>query len=139
MKSVANLMKLGVILMLFAYASKCNLVDPDVTKVLTVYDDNPFVTKNDKLRTSVAMTVPYDAVIKEEDVICESLIKGKFAVAHFNVSIKEHGDAWEYMYSTWLSENNQQVRDAVPFELCVEVPASNFRDKTKMDVYTPIL
>jgi DNA gyrase inhibitor len=43
---------------LFEFAKKNDLVIPDVTKVITIYHDNPFITDEKNLRTSVAMTVP---------------------------------------------------------------------------------
>lgn len=43
---------------LFTFASENNLIDPDETKVLTIYNDNPFITAEKNLRTSVAMTIP---------------------------------------------------------------------------------
>jgi AraC family transcriptional regulator len=46
---------------LVAFAEKNNLVIHDVTRILTIYHDNPFITKETNLRTSMAMTVPLDS------------------------------------------------------------------------------
>ena len=43
---------------LFEFATKNELIIQDETKVLTIYDDNPFITDAKNLRTSVAMTIP---------------------------------------------------------------------------------
>ncbi|MDT2524063.1 MULTISPECIES: hypothetical protein [Enterococcus] len=40
---------------LFDFATENNLIVQDETKVLTMYDDNPFITQEKKLRTSPAM------------------------------------------------------------------------------------
>ena len=86
---------------LFEFATKNDLIVPDVTKVLTIYNDNPFITDDKNLRTSVAMTVPSDAKIIDSGNICESSISGKFGVGHFELSAKQYGEAWQYMYQEW--------------------------------------
>ena len=43
---------------LFEFATKNELIIENETKVLTIYDDNPFITDAKNLRTSVAMTIP---------------------------------------------------------------------------------
>ena len=76
---------------LFEFATKNDLIVPDVTKVLTIYNDNPFITDDKNLRTSVAMTVPSDAKIIDSGNICESSISGKFGVVHFELSAIQYG------------------------------------------------
>lgn len=123
---------------LFKFASDNDLLDPKTTKVLTMYDDNPFITDEKNLRTSIAMTMPNDCEIKETGEICLSNISGKFMVGHFELSPKEYGDAWKYMYEEWLFKNEAQARDAIPFELYVTEPPRNFKDKSFTDIYIPI-
>lgn len=123
---------------LFDFATKNNLIIPDVTKVLTMYNDNPFITDEKNLRTSVAMTIPNDIDIIEEDEICISNINGKFGLGHFNISRNEYGKAWEYMYNEWLFKEKYKARDAVPFELYVTEPPMNSKDKSFTDIYIPI-
>lgn len=123
---------------LFAFATKNNLIDPNETKVLTIYDDNPFITEDKNLRTSVAMTIPNDATVSEYGNICVSNISGKFGVGHFEINAKEYGEAWNYMYQEWLFKDEKKVRDAVPFELYVSEPPKNMKDKSFTDIYIPI-
>lgn len=123
---------------LFQFATENNLIIPNKTKVLTIYDDNPFITDEKNLRTSVAMTIPNDAVVKESGNICLSSISGKFGVGHFELSAKEYGDAWQYMYQEWLLKDEKKARDAVPFELFVTEPPKNFKDRSFTDIYIPI-
>lgn len=78
---------------LFEFATEQNLIDPEITKVLTIYDDNPYITHEENLRTSVAMIIPNDAEVKERGEICVSSISGKFGVGHFELSAKEYGNA----------------------------------------------
>ncbi|CAJ1201122.1 DNA gyrase inhibitor [Companilactobacillus paralimentarius] len=123
---------------LFDFGTKNDLIVPDETKVLTMYDDNPFITADKNLRTSVAMTVPNEANVIEDDNVCLSRISGKFGVGHFELSPKEYGDAWKYMYDEWLLKNPEQARDAVPFELYVTDPPKSFKGRSQTDIYIPI-
>ena len=124
---------------LFEFATKNNLIDSDKTKVLTMYNDNPFITNEDNLRTSVAMTIPNDSKVAESGNVCESTISGKFAVGHFEMSGKEYGDAWQYMYQEWLFKGKADPRDAIPFEMYITEPPKNLKDKSLTDIYIPIL
>lgn len=123
---------------LFEFATKNDLIVENETKVLTIYDDNPFIADDKNLRTSVAMTIPNDRTVQETGNICLSSISGKFGVGHFELSAKEYGDAWNYMYQEWLFRDDQKARDAVPFEVYITEPPKNFRDKSLTDIYIPI-
>jgi AraC family transcriptional regulator len=87
---------------IFNFARENNLIIENVTKVLTIYHDNPFITNEKDLRTSVAMTVPLDAKFQETDEITSMIISGKYGVGHFHLSPSEYGEAWKYMYEKWL-------------------------------------
>jgi AraC family transcriptional regulator len=123
---------------LFDFAESNNLIIPDFTKVLTIYHDNPFITNEKQLRTSVAMTVPPIIPIEESGDICITEISGKFGVGHFEITAGEYGAAWNYMYEEWLFPGEQKPRDAVPFELYVTEPPKNFKSKSFTDIYIPI-
>lgn len=124
---------------LYDFAAKHKLIVADETKVLTVYDDNPFITNGEHLRTSVAMTISADARIIESGNICESSISGKFGVGHFNLAAAQYGEAWQYMYQEWLFKGNATARDAVPFEIYMTEPSKNLKEKSRTDIYIPIL
>lgn len=123
---------------LFAYAGKYDMVDKSFTKVMTLYHDNPYITKGSNLRTSVAMLIPDDVHCVEEGDICEMTVVGKFGVGSFEISAKEYGEAWDYMYHEWLFKEAVTPRDAVPFELYVDEPPRNMKDTSHTDIYIPI-
>ena len=123
---------------LFTFATENNLIDPDITKVLTMYDDNPYITDQKNLRTSVAMIIPTNVNVKEQGNICISSISGKFGVGHFELSPKEYSEAWQYMYQEWLFKDPTKSRDAIPFELYVTEPPKNLSGKSLTDIYIPI-
>lgn len=123
---------------LFNYAQKKNLINEETTKVMTIYHDNPFITEEKNLRTSVAMTVPLDFNCNDNEKISTMIIGGKFAVLHFNLSLKEYEEAWNYTYQEWLFKSKEKPRDTFPFELYVTKPPKNFKDKSQTDIYVPI-
>ena len=124
---------------LFLFAKNNQLVEEGVSKVLTIYHDNPFITSEDNLRTSVAMTVPVDSEITTEGQINSMTMDGRFAVFHFDLSPKEYEEAWNYVYAQEQLENaTYKLRDAIPFELYVTEPSRNFNAKSKTDIYIPV-
>lgn len=122
---------------LFDFATKNNLIDQDMTKVLTIYHDNPYVTSQEQLRTSVAMIVPSNLSIVEEGEISVMCLSGCFAVGHFDIKLNEYEEAWKTMYQT-LFDQNTEFEDRAPFELYVNVPPKNFKDTSLVNIYVPI-
>jgi AraC family transcriptional regulator len=123
---------------LVLFAEKNDLIIPDVTKILTIYHDNPFITKGTDLRTSMAMTIPLDSKYKEEGNISTMNISGKYAILHYNLSRKEYSEAWDYSYQEYLFKSNEKPRDTFPFEMYITEPPKNAKDKSLTDIYIPI-
>lgn len=123
---------------LFAFAEENDLIIPNETKVLTMYHDNPFITDEKNLRTSVAMTIPANRRTEESGDVCVSSISGKFGVGHFEMTPGEYTEAWNFMYQEWLFGGKQKPRDAVPFELYVTEPPKTYKGKSFTDIYIPI-
>lgn len=123
---------------LFSFAESHDLIEEGVTKVMTIYHDNPYITPSDKMRTSVAMSVPDACTIIESGRVIESRIQGKFGVGSFEISQTEYGEAWNYMYHEWLFKETVVGRDAVPFELYVDEPPRNKKSTSHTDIYIPI-
>lgn len=124
---------------IFNFATENNLIIDDVTKVLTIYHDNPFITNEKNLKTSVAMTIPHDVKVTEEGNICIMEFSGRYAVLHFEIALHEYDKAWKYAYKDWLLKNvDVKPRDAFPFELYVNEPPKNFKDTSLTDIYIPI-
>jgi len=123
---------------IFKFAQDNDLIIENQTKVLTIYHDNPFITDEKNLRTSVAMTVPNDAKFVETDNITSMIINGKFGIGHFHLSPSEYGEAWTYMYQNWLFVGSEKPRDSFPFEMYITEPPKKFKDKSYTDIYIPI-
>jgi AraC family transcriptional regulator len=123
---------------IFTYAKENNLIIENVSKVLTIYHDNPFITNEKDTRTSIAMTVPLDAKFQETNEITSMIISGKYGVGHFHLSPSEYGEAWKYMYENWLFIGSEKPRDSFPFEMYITEPPKRFKDKSYTDIYIPI-
>lgn len=123
---------------LVEFARKNNLIIPEFTKILVIYHDNPFITKEKNLRTSMAMTVPLDLEYEEEGNISSMNIIGNYAVLRYNLSRKEYKEAWEYSYQEWLFKSGEKPRDTFPFEMYITEPPKNSKDKSITDIYIPI-
>ncbi len=128
----------GMMERLYTFAMSQNLLQPGITKILTVYHDAPEMTSETQLRTSLCMAIPQSAAIQENDDIGSMNISGKYAVGHFELAQNEYAEAWQYMYGEWLPGSGCQPRDAFPFEVYVSDPAANPGGKQQIDVYLPI-
>lgn len=122
---------------LFDYAKLHDLLIPGETRVMTLYHDNPFITDEKNLRTSVAMSVPAGLEVVDSDEIGILIISGKFAVGHFELASGEYPEAWKYMYQ-WLFSSTKKARDSFPFEMYITDPPRNFKDRSFTDIYIPI-
>jgi len=123
---------------LVEFAQRNNLIIADITKILTIYHDNPFITTEKNLRTSMAMTVPLDSNYEEDGNICSMNISGKYAIIHCNLSRREYDEAWKYSYHEWLFKSKEKPRDSFPFEMYITEPPRNNKDKSLTDIYIPI-
>ncbi|MFV0413261.1 MAG: GyrI-like domain-containing protein, partial [Oscillospiraceae bacterium] len=123
---------------LYTFAAAQNLLAPGETKVLMAYHDNPETTEETRLRTSLCLTIPAGAPIKENGEIGAMGLSGKYAVGHFELAQAEYAAAWQYMYGEWLPESGCQPRDAFPFEVYVSGPTQNPGEKQRVAIYLPV-
>ncbi len=128
----------GMMQKIYRFALGQKLLNPKITKILSVYHDNPELTEAAQLRTSLCMVVPEDAEIRLKDDIGEMRIEGVYAVGHFELMPHEYPAAWQYLYGEWLPGSGYQPRDTFPFEVYVSDPSKNPGGKQLLDVYVPV-
>ncbi len=86
-------------------------------KMLSMYHDNPDITKPEKLRVSVCITVPV-GTRGEGEVNTMSVPGGKYAVGRFMIGKpEEYEAAWNALCGEWLPESGFQPDDRPPYEL----------------------
>ena len=100
---------------LFRWAGPRNLVGPG-TKSIIVYHDNPEITAESRLRTSVCITVP-DGTKVDGEVGLMKMSAGRYAMAHFELLPHEYQEAWDWVYGTWLPKSGYVPDDGPCFEL----------------------
>ncbi|MBN2324483.1 MAG: AraC family transcriptional regulator [Spirochaetes bacterium] len=122
---------------LFRWAGARDLLRFPKTKVLCVYHDNPDVTDESRLRTSVCITVPEETEVGGE-VGKMTLDGGKYAVGHFELAGDEYEAAWNALYGTWLPESGYQPDDRPPFEMYLNDPKQHPEHKAVVDIYMPV-
>lgn len=100
---------------LLAWAEPRGLFRPPETEMRCVYHDNPDITEGEKLRLSVCITVPSGTEVDGE-VGRMHLDGGRYAVCRFELDESQYGEAWQWVYGTWLPGSGYQPADGAPFE-----------------------
>ncbi|HAN17359.1 MAG: hypothetical protein A2X13_00750 [Bacteroidetes bacterium GWC2_33_15] len=120
---------------LFKWAGPRGLLNQN-TKTVTVYHDDPNVTEIEKVRQSACITVKND--MKPEGEFGKLILpKGKYAVGHFEIDVKEFEQAWNTM-CIWVSESGYQPDDRNSYELYHQDPADHPEYKFVLDICIPV-
>ena len=112
------------------------LNDPDA-RFISVYHDDPGLTEESKLRTSICLTVPA-GTRGEGEIGTMTIPGGKFAVGHFEISSDQFGEAWGLMCGGWMSENGYQPDDRLCYEVCINDPADHPEGQHVVDICVPV-
>ena len=107
---------------LFNWAGPRNLVNFPTTRVISIYHDNPEITDEENLRTSVCISVPEDTEVDGE-VGKMQIEGGQYAIASFELhGPKDYAKAWNYVFSEWLPTSGYAPDDKPPFEKYLNNP-----------------
>jgi len=119
---------------LFAWAGPKGLLAQTDLISLAIYHDDPNITEDMKLRTSICLTVPEDTMVDGE-VGKMKVEGGQYMVARFVVNATEFADAWQWVYAKWFPESGYQPDDKPCFEMYTEEPKDN---KFTVDICVPV-
>lgn len=109
----------GLFSKLFGWAGPKGLIgDPD-QKTIIIYHDDPEITEDLKLRTSVCVTVPPDTKVDGE-IGKMKIDGGLYAIGRFKVKGDEFQQAWDMMCGKWLPESAYLPDDKPCFEMYPE-------------------
>jgi len=122
---------------LFKWAGARGLLRFPETQVLSVYHDNPEITAEDKLRTSICITVPADTVVDGE-IGKMGMPAGKYAMARFEINVDQYQAAWDAVCGDWLPNSGFQPADGLSFELMVNNPQEHPEHKHIIDICIPV-
>lgn len=100
---------------LFTWAGPRGLIGGPDMKTIVVYHDNPEITSEDLLRTSVCLSVPENTVVDGE-IGKMTMTGGKYALARCEIDATGFQDAWTWVCGEWLPSSGYQPDDAPCFE-----------------------
>ena len=122
---------------LFTWAGPRDLLRFPETEIISVYHDNPDITEENRLRTSVCVTVPRGTPVDGE-IGSMIIAGGRYAMLRFELNENEYGAAWDYAYARWLPESGYQPDDNPPYELYLNDPRSHPEGKCIVDICIPV-
>jgi AraC family transcriptional regulator len=122
---------------LMRWAGPRNLIRFPETKVLIVYHDDPNVTDQSRLRTSVCISVP-PGTAGSGEVGTMVVPGGRYACGHCEITAAEFGPAWNALCGGWLPDSGYQPDDRPCFELCLNDPAQHPAHKHLVDLCIPV-
>jgi len=126
---------------LIGWAIKSGIASKDDNKLLAIYHDNPEITKDEKRRVSIGLTVPKQTA-SEDDFGKMSVAAGKYAVGYFEIdddkAAEQQQAAWQYMFGTWLPDSGYQPADGVVFEEYANNPMEHPERKHLINIYLPV-
>jgi AraC family transcriptional regulator len=119
---------------LFNWAGPRGLVGGPDFSSLIIYHDDPGVTTDDKLRTSVCITVPEGTKVDGE-IGKMSLEPARCMVARFEIDATEFESAWDWVYGQWLPNSGYVPDDKPCFEM---YPEEAKNGKFTVDICVPV-
>jgi AraC family transcriptional regulator len=127
----------GLFNRLMSWAGPRGLMRPPETQILIVYHDDPGITDEAKLRTSVCITVPEDTEVSGE-VGKMKVPSGRYARARFELADDQYEQAWTAVYGQWLPGSGYQPDDRPPFELYLNNPSEHPEGKAIVEICIPV-
>lgn len=122
---------------LMSWAGPRKLVNFPETQALIVYHDDPEITEKQKLRLSVCLSVPPDTQV-EGAVGKMTIPGGRYALARFNLTPEQYGDAWQWVFAHWLPGSGYQPDDRPCFEMYPGGDAPDETGKVTVDIVIPV-
>ena len=127
----------GMFEKLMKWAGPRGLIRFPETTMMCVYHDDPKITQEDKQRVSVCITVPEDTAVEGE--VGKIVVPGgKFAVARFEISADEYGEAWDMVAGGWLPESGYQPADGPCYEIYRNDPKTHPENLYIVDICMPV-
>lgn len=127
----------GLFEKLMKWAGARGLINFPDTMLMGIYHDDPNITEESRLRTSICITVPADTKT-EGEIGRMKVAGGKYAVGHFELSDDQYPEAWKSIYGGWLPESGYQPDDGPPFEIYMNDPRQHPEGKCLVDICIPV-
>ena len=121
---------------LMHFAGPRGLLGSPNAKTLTVYHDDPSVTKIDKMRQSACLIVNSDVKV-EGEIGKMTVPAGKYAVGHFEIVETQFEQAWNTM-CLWLTESGYEPGEGYNYELYHNDHTQHPERKFILDICIPL-
>lgn len=118
------------------WAGPRGLMGPDA-QWISVYHDDPGITDEESLRTSICLTVPEETEA-EGEIGRMTLAGGQYAVGRFVLTPEQYGGAWQAMCADYLPESGWQPEDKPPFERYLNNPEEHPEGKHIVEICIPV-
>ena len=118
------------------WAGPRGLLGPSATFV-SVYHDDPGITDQSKLRTSVGVTVGDDVDVDGE-IGAMVMAGGKYACARFRIDADQYAAAWAALMGGWLPDSGYQPSDGPPMERYLNQPDQDPEGKHEVEICVPV-
>jgi AraC family transcriptional regulator len=122
---------------LMRWAGPRGLLQFPKTQMLGVYHDDPEITDPSRLRSSACVTVPEGTEVDGE-IGAMTVPGGRFAVASFEITHEQFGEAWDELMGKWLPESGYQPDDRPCYELYRNDPKTHPEGKFIVDICVPV-
>jgi len=120
---------------LMKWAGPRGLLTPGA-KTLTVYHDDPSITKIEKVRQSACLLVKQDVKV-EGEIGRMTIPGGKYATGHFEIAESQFESAWNTM-CLWFTESGYEPGKGYSFELYHNNHLEHPEHKFILDICIPV-
>lgn len=121
---------------LMEWGDKKGILDISNFKAITIYHDNPNVTKNSRVRFSTCVTIS-ENITADGEIRQYYLKKGIYAVGRFEIRAGKIPKAWKSM-CVWVIENEYEFRDGDYFEMYHNDHRTHPEQKFIVDICIPL-
>lgn len=121
---------------LWTYVKEAGLFSAGI-KSISIYHDDPKVTKEDNLRTDVCLIIPKKAEPKGE-IGVKQIPGGKYAVYLYQGPYNNLGMVYDTIYHKYIPDGGYQLALDPGFEMYLNNPDRVAPEKIKTEIYIPI-
>ena len=123
-------------LMGFAYSRR--LINKD-TKGIGISHDDPEITPEENIRYDACISI-HGHVKPEGEVGVQTISSGRYAVFLHKGPYQNFVETYRYIFSSWLPENDEKLRDMPCFELYLNRDPSRTKPANlRTEIFVPIV
>jgi AraC family transcriptional regulator len=112
-------------------------INPEEMEHLGIYHDDISVTKTDKLRSEVCLSIN-KPIRAEGEIGIKTIYGGKYAVFLYDGPFNNKCAIYDLIFSKWLPESGYEIRDIPIYEKYLTNPKKPKSGKLVTEVYLPL-